>query len=187
MYFTNSGGDQWTTGITATGINAKAITTGSLNTGLINIYNGAQKSFIWNSEGLNAYHTSDGVYNMNKFIRFNQFGIFGIDNEKNESLDLDSIQDIKDEASFYLGYDGLIIRSGLIEIGEITRDENNQIIVPISQDYKPYVAIDSTGLVQCNEIVAGCWNINGYKGLYASTIKDELAENGQLIEHTVFL
>jgi hypothetical protein len=77
IFLSNNGGEKWTTGITANGINAKVITTGALNTGLVNIYNGAQKTFVWDARGLNAYYPGMKVGavgddpSFNKFVRFN--------------------------------------------------------------------------------------------------------------------
>lgn len=106
MFLTDDGGEHWTTGITAKGINAKVITTGTLNTGLVNIYNGAAKSFTWDSNGLNAYQQTDsGGYSLSSFVRFNQYGIFGVTGVYNEE-DINSIDKIKQKANFYLVWDG---------------------------------------------------------------------------------
>lgn len=83
IFLSNNGGEKWTTGITANGINAKTITTGVLNTGLISIYNGAQKSFLWDSQGLTAYKQDEsGGYSQDSYVRFDQNGIYGEDEGK---------------------------------------------------------------------------------------------------------
>lgn len=67
----------YTTGISPTGINASVITTGRLDTEKINIYSGDQIRFAWSADGLNAYGQYDtGATDYNKFIKFNQDGLF---------------------------------------------------------------------------------------------------------------
>ena len=122
MFLSNNGGDKWTTGITANGINAKVITTGQLDTGKINIFNGNQRSFAWDSQGLNAYRQNEnGGYNPNQFVRFNQYGIFGVGDA---SKDFSSVDSIKNNASFYLGWDGLYFNKGTINWNNIALPEN---------------------------------------------------------------
>lgn len=115
IFLSGNGGEKWTTGITANGINARTITTGVLDTGKINIYNGSQKSFAWDSQGLNAYATTpDGTYQPGKFVRFNQYGLFGVEGG---TKDLSSLNNIKRNSSFYLGWDGLYLNKGVITWG----------------------------------------------------------------------
>lgn len=123
IFLSEDGGEKWTTGITARGINAKTITTGVLDTGKINIYNGNQKSFAWDSQGLNAYAQGiNGGYSPNKFVRFNQFGVFGVEDASNK--DFSSVDSIKANASFYLGWDGLHFNKGTINWNNIALPEN---------------------------------------------------------------
>jgi hypothetical protein len=42
--------------------------------------NGNFPAFVWNKSGLNAYKNDDsGIYN-NTFVRFDQYGLYGISN-----------------------------------------------------------------------------------------------------------
>lgn len=114
IFLTDNGGEKWTTGITAKGINASTITTGVLNTGFVNIYNGNQKSFTWDSQGINAYKQEVGKYDINKFVRFNQHGLFGTKNWDSDQTTEKNIEN----SSFYLGWDGLNLREGVIQMDD---------------------------------------------------------------------
>lgn len=90
LFLSNDGGTTWSTGITGSGINANYITTGQLNAGVVNIMNGDFPSFRWDGNGLSAYQFLTNTQTMNpygfnyaKFVRFDQYGIYGINgNEK---------------------------------------------------------------------------------------------------------
>lgn len=125
IFLSDTGGEKWTTGITAQGINAKVITTGILNTELVNIYNENQKSFTWDSQGINAYKSLDGGrYSTNNFVRFNEHGIFGVDDV---NKDFSNLQNIKDNSSFYLGWDGLHLNRGTIDWNSVSAPNKEQI------------------------------------------------------------
>ena len=134
MFLSDNGGEKWTTGITAKGINAKVITTGALNTGLVTIYNGNQKSFTWDSQGINAYKSYGGRYDTNSFVRFNQHGLFGATEATEEMLD--SPEKIKEQAKFYLGWDGLYVNDGAIVGGylDIAKKSGDQIKARVTID-----------------------------------------------------
>lgn len=85
VFLTDDGGINWHTGITGKGINANYITTGQLDTSLIRIMAGSFPSFRWDSVGLSAYEfelNEDGKtgknFNYSKFVRFDQYGLYGI-------------------------------------------------------------------------------------------------------------
>lgn len=84
LFLSNDGGVTWNTGITGSGINATYITSGYLNTGLINIMHEGIPSFRWDGLGLNAYqfqvdeNGNPYGYNIAKFVRFDQYGFYGI-------------------------------------------------------------------------------------------------------------
>lgn len=82
ILMTTDGGKNWITGISGAGINASVITTGQLNTNVVEIYNGSQPTFRWDHNGLSAYaYNIDNPlapYSIDKYIRFDKFGIYGI-------------------------------------------------------------------------------------------------------------
>ena len=86
IFLSTDGGINWYTGITAKGINANYITAGQIDASRINIYNGNFSSFRWDGDGLSAFQFSTNQntgevenYNYGKFVRFDQYGIYGID------------------------------------------------------------------------------------------------------------
>lgn len=80
-----TGEPEWKTGITADGINASVLTAGEINTALIKIYSEGQPNQHWNALGITSYQIDNGKVNSNKFIRFDNFGFYFVndDHEKN--------------------------------------------------------------------------------------------------------
>ena len=89
IFLSTDGGESWKTGVTGSGINTSYLTAGQINTNEIIIRSGSFSSFRWDSMGLNAYSfETDGngnahSFNTNKFVRFDQYGIYGIDGDSN--------------------------------------------------------------------------------------------------------
>lgn len=122
LFVTEDGGKTWSTGITGRGINAKTITTGQLNTGLITIMDDSQPAFRWDKSGISAYKKeSNGIYNNRVFVRYDQYGLYGIDNTEAPS----SLNEIWEKAKFALTWKGFKLRTGN-EKGsvEISTDED---------------------------------------------------------------
>lgn len=85
-----TGEPQWKTGITADGINASIITAGTINTARIKIYANGQLNFLWNELGISAYDydndynkDENGEYTSNHFIRFDKYGLYQVNDKKN--------------------------------------------------------------------------------------------------------
>ena len=140
IFLSIDGGVTWTTGITANGINASTITTGQLNTERINILNGSFPSFRWDKDGLSAYEFSydenTGAptgFNSSKFIRFDQFGLYGINGHPNfNPLINDGAvgeDKIKRDASFALTWDGFMLKSSHGDGGYVSITSDNDIQV----------------------------------------------------------
>ena len=88
VFMSVDGGVTWNTGVTGSGINATYITSGYLNTSVINIMNSDFPSFRWDGIGLNAFqfevnqNTGEPYgFNIAKFVRFDQYGIYGINGQ----------------------------------------------------------------------------------------------------------
>jgi hypothetical protein len=56
ILLSSDGGNTWDMGITNDGVSAKILTSGVLNTGIVNIMNGSEPTFKWDSYGLTAYN-----------------------------------------------------------------------------------------------------------------------------------
>lgn len=128
IFLTNDGGNTWTTGITGNGINAKMITTGQLNTENVTILNGAQSSFRWDSTGINAYYKENEQYNNKTYVRFDQYGIYGI--KEVENFYPESEEDIWNNANFALTWKGFLLKSG---------DDANFVSIDSENDFNVYI------------------------------------------------
>ena len=153
-----SGNEIWKTGITADGISANMITTGQLDTKTIQIKNGHDTSFRWDSEGITAYSLdNEKKYVKNKGVRFNNKGLLGfsgVDTDKNEVT--------KDNASFYFTEDGMRVQPSnfgsehnvingdkYVKIGKVNdniyRSWNSNGLPSTTGDGKPFVTVMEVG------------------------------------------
>ena len=89
VFLSKDGGLTWSTGVTGNGINASYLTSGQIDTSQVRIMAGAYPSFRWDASGLNAYEfvlnedkQTGTDFNFSKFVRFDQYGIYGIDGEQ---------------------------------------------------------------------------------------------------------
>ena len=120
IVLTNDGGLTWTTGITGSGINASVITTGRLDTDRIRIFSDGMQTFEWNGDGLSAFvkepltGTSISGINYNKYVRFDQYGIYGYNGDYSSSGVPDKfsgIDEVIDASIFSLTWKGLALKS----------------------------------------------------------------------------
>lgn len=129
----NNGGETWSSAITGYGINANYIAAGSIDVSKVRIMNGKFPSFRWTSTGLDAYSFSQSEYgnyintNFNKFVRFDQYGIYGM-----QGVDQDwvpnKLSDIinNNNLRFALTWDGLRINNN---DGSVQIDDEEDITV----------------------------------------------------------
>ena len=123
IFISNDGGATWNTGITGSGINANWLTTGKINTSNINIMNGDFPSFRWDENGISAFEFSINEstgkaygFNTAKFVRYDQFGLYGINGNSNfnplESTNNKIGEDkIWDSAHFALTWKGFMLKN----------------------------------------------------------------------------
>ena len=111
---------KWKTGLTPEGISASLITAGTLNAGNVQIMNGSDPTFRWDAFGLSAFEaevTDTGEFNyLNapnpfKFVRFDKYGIYGVNNEKDQVNGMTwipkNLDDVHRNATFALTWQGL--------------------------------------------------------------------------------
>lgn len=126
ILLSNDGGKTYSAGITANGINANFITTGQINTNVINIMNGSFPSFRWDKNGLAAYAVveEEGLepsFNFNNFVRFDQYGLYGLTGANSTGLDFKSktwegrLDEVREIADFSLTWKGFRIKSGDVD------------------------------------------------------------------------
>ena len=77
IFVTNDGGKTWKNAVRGDGISTELLTAGRVNTSQIYIYDGTAPSFRWDSDGLTAYSYSGSTTNFGKFVRHDQYGIYG--------------------------------------------------------------------------------------------------------------
>lgn len=129
----NNGGETWSSAITGYGINANYIAAGSIDVSKVRIMNGNFPSFRWTSTGLDAYSFSQSEYgnyintNFNKFVRFDQHGIYGMQGVDQDWIP-NKLSDIinNDNLRFALTWDGLRINN---DDGSVQIDDKDDITV----------------------------------------------------------
>ena len=138
VFLSDDGGINWHTGMTGKGINANYITSGQLDTSLIRIMAGSFPSFRWDSVGLSAYEfelNEDGKtgknFNYSKFVRFDQYGLYGINGYANfnpliAENGLSGEDKIWDKAYFALTWKGFSLKNDDGSV-KITSDNDIQV------------------------------------------------------------
>ena len=194
IYLTVDGGKTWSSAITGYGINASYINAGQIDTSLIRIMNGSWPTFKWDSNGISAYsYTTNPLsgeltnINYDKFVRFDQHGLYGLVDAESVITGLD---DIEKNGYFGLTWDGFFIKSidaskkgmvkisssddiqvlvengekGLkerIKIGRIKTDEDNErygIVIRDGQDNVVMETVDDGSLWLKNRLNIGVSN-----------------------------
>ena len=183
FFLSDDGGENWITGVTGKGINARTITTGHLDTQLITITNSDQTSFRWDNTGINAYYKKDGNYNNKTFVRFDQFGLYGVKDLENSEI-LTSEESVWRNAEFALTWKGFMLKAkdknGYVSIDSehdfgVYNSENEQLIqigrLDIDDDKNYGILIygekDNSGLrtpifkATQDDFQVGGWKVNG--------------------------
>lgn len=129
VFVSNDGGENWRNAIRGDGINTDLLTAGRINTEQITVYNGDYPSFRWDSNGLNAYKFDEtGKVDTTQFIRFDQYGIYGIQ-DASEVYIPESESQIYQDANFGLTWNRFFIKStnttdGITRSIEISTDKD---------------------------------------------------------------
>lgn len=146
IVFSDDGGETWTTMMKAGQIGVQFLSAGSISTSKITIMDGTTPAFRWDTNGITAYWsgkdyltpTSNPVLKMNRFVRFDKFGIYGYNNgndNDNTNFVPASEEEIRSNPNsmFSLTWSGLLIRSiekkGNTEVGSIEINNKYDIVV----------------------------------------------------------
>lgn len=105
----NDGGLTWENLISPEGVNTEVLTSGAINTRNITIMDGDNPSFRWDSNGISAFSQNDNGYDLSTYVRFDKYGLYGVQNGADYIAS--SLDDIKDQASFGLTWDGFFIKN----------------------------------------------------------------------------
>lgn len=143
VFLSADGGITWNTGITGKGINASYITSGQMNVEEVNILNGSFPSFRWDNTGISAYEFilneqtgNVSTFNFSKFVRLDQYGLYGINGFPNFNSAQPDQEGVIGEAkiwkysNFALTWKGFQIKSSHEQGGyiSITSDQDFQVI-----------------------------------------------------------
>lgn len=129
IYTSNESNNNWQEIITGRGIRADTITAGQLNTEYITILNGQQASFRWDSQGINAYYkNANNYYDSKTFVRFDQYGIYGI-KDKTENFYPQDENEVWDNANFALTWKGFKLKSG---------SDKGSVVIDSEKDFNVY-------------------------------------------------
>lgn len=148
-------GVTWSSVVTATGIATEFLSAGVINADNVNIRSGDDFAFKWNKNGIHAFSYLDNKVNINynTYVRMDRYGLYGVkDGPKAITYDAageqvtsdasnwvpNSIQEIKDHASFGFTWDGFFIknkyRNGYVEIGN---DNDIRVVETDNNDNNP--------------------------------------------------
>lgn len=146
IVFSDDGGETWTTMMKAGQIGVQFLSAGSISTSKITIMDGTTPAFRWDTNGITAYWsgkdyltpTDNPVLKMNRFVRFDKFGIYGYNNN-NDNDNTNFVPANEEEirsnpnSMFSLTWSGLFIRSvekkGNTEVGSIEINNKYDIVV----------------------------------------------------------
>lgn len=126
IFITTDGGVTWKNAVRGDGIATQYLTAGAINVNNITILDGDAPTFRWNSYGLNAYKQIyiDGEkagVQLQQFVRFDQFGIYGLQNQNSEEeFKPQTVTEVWERANFGLTWEGFFLKNkygaGTIEI-----------------------------------------------------------------------
>ena len=127
LFISTDGGITWKNAVRGEGIATQYLTAGAINVNDIAIYDGAHATFRWDKNGINAFDVTRNEndeligINPNTFVRFDQYGIYGIksfNSEDNSSYDpqeeingLSGEDKIWSDASFGLTWKGFFLKN----------------------------------------------------------------------------
>lgn len=135
IFITTDGGQNWKNAIRGDGVSTQYLAAGQIDTTKINLYDGNNATFRWDSNGITAFATKDdpqsgeGAVLLSKFVRLDHYGIYGLDfsdqedpnhpydqnydpDERATALGLASGEDaIWEDAQFGLTWHGFFLKS----------------------------------------------------------------------------
>ena len=181
IFLTTDGGATWKTGITGDGIHADVITTGQLNTNNILIGNSETPMFRWDKEGISAYKF-DKIgelttnYNSSVYVRFNQYGLYGVGNY-NEEIKDNILDEIWNNSSFYLGWRGFCFRGFQGDTETILDNQSIKIL----KNGEAIFFVDNNGIITANNLrlYGGLIQSNDYAEALITEVYEEEGQEKQ--------
>lgn len=166
IVFSDDGGETWTTMMKAGQIGVQFLSAGSISTSKITIMDGTTPAFRWDTNGITAYWsgkdyltpTPNSVLKMNRFVRFDKFGIYGYNNgndNDNTNFVPASEEEVRSNSMFSLTWSGLLIRS-------IQKDGSNNVVGSIEINNKYDIVVKKGDK---DKVLIGRLNDNGNYGI----------------------
>ena len=133
LFISVDGGATWKNAVRGEGISTQYLTAGTINVGEIIIMDKNSPSFKWDSSGISAFEkqfdTNNnfiGSYNQNSYVRFDSFGVYGIQGKLNFTPTKE--QDIYDNAKFGMTWSRFFMKNNTEDGSvEISTDEDFQV------------------------------------------------------------
>ena len=200
---------KWVTGLTNKGIAADLITAGKINTGAIQIMSGNDATFRWDAYGLSAFDFATdtdgnitGKPDSEKFVRFDKYGIYGIDSDNLENpIDgnswtpglggMDAEAELDKYATFALTWEGLKVTGANNVIANIGRLDGK--IINVTKDSKPIFQLGETGdlsvygNINASSGDIGKWHISADGELYSAIYSGQLGGQRDYITKSIYL
>lgn len=132
IQISEDGGNTYRTAISGHGINIGEVYTGTLNTDNVIIGSSQYPSFRWDKSGISAYKSTDDntkPYDLKTYVRFDEYGLYGIARDENESFKVQSLDDVKNNAHFAITWDGFFIKNSYEDGGRVSITSDNDFQV----------------------------------------------------------
>ena len=183
-----NGQRKWKTGLTPKGISASLVTAGTVDTGKIQIKNGKDVSFLWNSFGISAFDVDwnngevVGTPDTSKFVRFDKHGIYGMDISADTMRDgmswtpTDS-KNIDKDATFALTWEGLKVTGNEGVVARIGKQDKH-IVYITDGNGQPIFQVNNDGSSE----IAG-WTVSSQTGYAGGFYHDVRADGGENPTH----
>ena len=132
LFISTDGGVTWKNAVRGEGVATQYLTAGSINSNNISIYDGAHPTFRWDKYGINAFDVNRDENNnltgiiRNNFVRFDQYGIYGIlGADPTKDYVPESQTQVWEDGRFGLTWDGFFLKN---------KDGNQQIEISTKND-----------------------------------------------------
>lgn len=138
VFITSDGGVTWKSAIRSGGVSTENLAAGAISTGTINVIDGNHATFRWDSHGINAFsqQISNNItsIDMSKFVRYDHYGIYGINGDSEFSPDKETNNKVGEEliwdtADFGMTWHGFFLKNKDVDGSvQITSDNDIQVI-----------------------------------------------------------
>lgn len=128
LFITTDSGKTWKNAIRGEGISTQYLTAGSINVSNISLMDGDFTNFRWDKKGINAFYKGEYGVNLSKFVRFDHFGIYGVNSESGADYTPVTEEDIWRDATFGMTWKGFFIKNKYAA-GYVSVDSIDDIVV----------------------------------------------------------